>query len=131
MSEEDVEVVRRSYERGGSGELPFECWHPDAVIENVPDFPITGPYFGHAGLAQWRADIAEVVKDLRIELLEVIDAGPRHVVSVQRASGRARHTDLDVNVEWAALYRLENGQIVHAWGYRSKDEALEAAGLSE
>jgi len=129
MSQENVEVVRRAFRPDEAGEVPVELWHPEAVIDNVPDFPITGPYVGHDGLRRWRADIAEVVNDLRIVLEEVIDVDPQHVVSVQRATGRARHTDLEVELEWAALYRLENGRIVHAWGYRSKEQALEAAGL--
>ena len=38
---------------------------------------------------------------------------------------------LDTNVEWAAVWTIRGGKALRAQGYRSKAEALEAAGLAK
>ena len=88
MSQENLEIVRRAWQAVTSdGDLPFELWDADLRIENMPEFPIRGPYDGHQGLVRWRDDLAEVIEDLRLEVNEVIDLDEEHVLSVQRALG--------------------------------------------
>jgi ketosteroid isomerase-like protein len=61
----------------------------------------------------------------------LIDAGEDKVIVVTRISGRAKLSGVEADLTYAALYKLRDGKI--AWGreYWTRDEALEAAGLSE
>jgi ketosteroid isomerase-like protein len=130
MSQENVEVVRRAWHavRPGHG-LPFELWDVNLRIENMPEFPIQGPYDGHEGLARWREDLVEVIEDMRFEVKEVIDLGEERILSVQRTLGRASHTGIKMDVLWAAVLTLREGKIVHAQGYWTPEQAREAVGL--
>jgi ketosteroid isomerase-like protein len=132
MSQENVDLVRRVWEVISSdGDLPFELWDANLRIENMPEFPIRGPYEGHQGLARWRDDLAEVIEDLRFEVKEVIGLDEEHVLSVQRALGRASYTGITMDHVWASVLTLRKGKIVHARGYWTPEQAREAAGLSE
>jgi ketosteroid isomerase-like protein len=131
MSQENVDVVRRSWAGVSShGELPFELWDEDLRIDNMPEFPIKGPYEGHEGLAQWRDDISEVIEDLRFDVKEIIDLDDGRVLSIQRATGRAVHTGIEMDVLWASVLTLRKGKIVHAQGYWTPEQARAAVGLS-
>ena len=130
MSQENMDVVRRAWESVSShGDLPFELWDEDLRMENMPEFPIQGPYDGHKGLARWRQDISEVIEDLRFDVEEVIDLDEERVLTVQRALGRGSHTGLEIDVLWASVLTLREGRIVHAQGYWTPEQAREAVGL--
>jgi ketosteroid isomerase-like protein len=132
MSQENVDLVRRSWRAVSSdGELPFELYDADLLIQNMPEFPIQGPYDGHEGLAQWWEDLTEVIEDLRFEVKEVIDLGDERVLSVQRALGRATHTGIEMDVLWASVVTLREGKIVRLQGYWTPEQAREAVGLRE
>jgi ketosteroid isomerase-like protein len=132
MSQENMDLVRRSWQSVSSdGELPFELYDADLRIENMPEFPIQGPYDGHEGLAQWWEDLIEVIEDLRFEVKEVIDLGDERVLSVQRALGRATHTGIEMDVLWASVVTLREGKIVRLQGYWTPEQAREAVGLRE
>jgi ketosteroid isomerase-like protein len=132
MSQENVDLVRRSWQAVSSdGELPFGLYDADLRIENMPEFPIQGPYDGHEGLAQWWEDLIEVIEDLRFEVKEVIDLGDERVLSVQRALGRATHTGIEMDVLWASVVTLREGKIVRLQGYWTPEQAREAVGLRE
>jgi ketosteroid isomerase-like protein len=132
MSQENVDLVRRSWRAVSSdGELPFELYDADLRIQNMPEFPIQGPYDGHEGLAQWWEDLTEVIEDLRFEVKEVIDLDDERVLSVQRALGRATHTGIEMDVLWASVVTLREGKIVRLQGYWTPEQAREAVGLRE
>jgi ketosteroid isomerase-like protein len=132
MSKENVDVVTRAWQAVSShGDLPFDLWDEDLRIDNMPEFPIRGPYEGHKGLARWREDVAEVIEDLHFEVKEVIDLGEGRVLSVQRARGSAAHTGIEFDVLWASVLTLRDGKIVHAQGYWTPEQAREAVGLPE
>jgi ketosteroid isomerase-like protein len=66
-----------------------------------------------------------------VEPLEVIDAGQDQVVAVFRNSGRAKLSGVETDLTFAALYTVREGKIARGREYWTRDEALEAAGLSE
>jgi ketosteroid isomerase-like protein len=59
-----------------------------------------------------------------------IDCGDEILVFV-RSEARARTTDLEINEPWAHLITVRDGKIVRFEQFRSRAEALEAAGLEE
>jgi ketosteroid isomerase-like protein len=135
MSQENVEVVRRWWAAfNKDGTPPLELCHERIEIRNPASFPNRGPYRGHDGVHEWMADTMEVIDELHIEVDEVIDVGDGEtVVSVQRTLGVGRYTRLpsDLAPPWAAVWTVRSGKALRAQGYRTRDEALEAAGLRE
>jgi ketosteroid isomerase-like protein len=63
--------------------------------------------------------------------MELIDAGEDQVIAVGRISGRAKLSGVETDLTSAALYTIRDGKIARGREYWTKDQALEAAGLSE
>jgi ketosteroid isomerase-like protein len=62
----------------------------------------------------------------------LIDAGDDRVVIYLRYGGRSRRGGVEIPPEYfAILIRLRHGKIAHAVEYGTKQEALDAVGLSE
>ena len=59
------------------------------------------------------------------------DAGEDNVVAVIRISGRAKLSGVETDLTYAALYTLRDGKVARGREYWTREEALEAAGVSE
>ena len=55
----------------------------------------------------------------------------QRVLTENRSQGHFRETGLPIDLRWASIFSVRNGKVVHAAGYLSAREALEAVGLSE
>ena len=67
-----------------------------------------------------------------VSLEEVIDAGSEDVVAVLTYSGRGRTSGIEVAiVRMGGVFTIKKGKVVRAAWFRTRSEALEAAGLSE
>ena len=130
MSEETVEVVRRVIaflnETGEAG--PLELYDPGVTLTTRGDVGGPETFAGHQGMAdavEWFADAWERTEAHIEELIEVGGV----VVAVVRIKLRSREgVDLEVEEGWA--YWLRGGKLVRIEQHGSKEEALEAAGLS-
>ena len=131
MSEQNVEIMRKLFERlNQTGFQPEELWHPDGVLVNFRESPIPGPYLGYEGLRRWREDLFEVVKEGRFDVESLTDAdGANAVVAKVRLRGRARHTDIEVDVPFSITAWIRGGRLSRTESYIDHDEALAAAGL--
>ncbi len=128
MSLANVEVVRRAYAFLERGELPLEVSDPAIRLDNIAESPIPGPYFGHEGLHRWWEELVETAPGLRLELAEVIDVGDDRIVGVLRWYGTPLVEQMP---PWAAVHWVRGGLIFRTAGYLTKQQALEAVGLSE
>ncbi len=140
MARSNVEVVRRIYElaqdnwdRAKAGETDWtdnpiwELWHPDAVLEEVAEFPDAAVYRGHAGIVRWWIAFFDVYEDIRIEVRELIPVGDRVVVQFHQWLRSREGVELEQDV--TNVWTLRDGRAVHVKGYRDRAEALEAVGL--
>ena len=73
----------------------------------------------------------DTFESFKVEPLEMIDAGQGQVVAVFRNSGRAKLSGVEVELTFAVVYTLSDGKIARGREYWTRDEALQAAGLSE
>jgi ketosteroid isomerase-like protein len=130
MSQENVEIVRRSYEAWNHGDV-------DAGSEDfAPDFELDmsraiGTDRGIYSLNQARRLQEEFLEALEIVQVgaEYIDAG-EHVVITW--SNRLRGRDgIEVQARGTWLCTIRDGLIVRICLYQGVQEALEAAGLRE
>ena len=130
MSQENVEIVRRWFAAIAEGELASDLWDADLIVDNIPEFPVTGPYRGYEGLQRWWDYLAEVVEGARLQLDEATrldDEGPD-----DPAAGRdMADTRIPVDAPWAAIWIVRRGKLCRVSGYATRKQALEAAGLSE
>jgi ketosteroid isomerase-like protein len=134
MSEENVKTVRDAAEAFKRGDL--DAWAryvADDIdyraVEGAPDDH--GPIHGKDALRAYVQDWQDTFDDVTSEPVELIDAGEDNVIAVIRISGRAKLSGVVTDLTYAALYTLRDGKIARGREYWTRDEALDAAGLSE
>jgi ketosteroid isomerase-like protein len=134
MSQENAEVVGAAYEafaqRGVDGFLEYLTEDVDhRAMEGAPDD--RGPMHGKEALRAYVQDWLDTFDGFTARPVELIDAGENQVVAVIRISGRAKLSGVETDLTYAAVYGIRDGSIARGREYATRDEALEAAGLSE
>jgi uncharacterized protein len=134
MSEENVKTVRKAaaaYKRGDLDAWIEYCTDDIdyRAVEGAPDDH--GPIHGKDALRAYLQDWLDIFDDFKVEPVELIDAGGDKVIAVLRSSGRAKLSGAETHLTYAALYTFRDGKIARGREYWTRDEALEAAGLSE
>jgi ketosteroid isomerase-like protein len=134
MSQENVEIVIdgvAAYNRGDLDALS-EQWTDD-IDHRAAEGAIDdrGPIHGKDAMRAYMQDWLDTFDPLTVEPLEVIDAGENQVVAVLRFAGRAKLSGVDTDLTYAVIYTLRDGKIARGREYWTRDQALEAAGLSE
>jgi ketosteroid isomerase-like protein len=134
MSQENVEVVRRTYvewERGNmqagvelfDPAISFESFMPDANERIVANGPEEVEAFMREFLGQWR--------DFRLigEEFRAVGSDKVFAAGYQTASGRQSGVAVEDTI--FSVWTFRNGKVVHLLFDRDRQKALEAAGLSE
>jgi ketosteroid isomerase-like protein len=144
MSQENVELVRRTYEvinaigRTDSEfvdpeELAPDLWarlDPDFELHDRPDIPDARVYRGREASKEFWQKIQQLFSELRWEPREFIDLD--HAVVVEtRVMVVGRGSDVRIDADETDVFWFRDGLIVRLQGFPTRDEALEAAGLSE
>jgi ketosteroid isomerase-like protein len=134
MSEENVGVIRRGMAVINEGRLKpvlefiDEFVDPDMELRvgRLPDVDRGG------GRERVKAFWAEIMGtfEWRFEADELIDAGDA-VILVARLIARGRESGAEVTDPIAMVYGFRDGRVISTDAYKTKREALEAAGLSE
>jgi ketosteroid isomerase-like protein len=134
MSRENVAAVEAAYEalaRGGLDQF-IEHWTDDLdhrSIEGAPDD--RGPIHGRNAMRAYVQDWIDLFDNFRIEPVELIDAGGNRVVAVLRFGGRTRRGAVDTDQTMGAVFEIRDGKIARGREYGTRNQALDAAGLSE
>jgi len=130
MSQENVEIIRASLEAAqqGEAEAALSYYSEDVVWHNRP--PEVGPYHGREGVVRAIAGFAEHFDDYWLEADRFVDAGDQ-VVLLWRQGGTGKSSGASIEEEGATVFNLEDGSIYRVQVYSDRDEALEAARLSE
>jgi ketosteroid isomerase-like protein len=134
MSRENVAAVDAAYQalaRVGLDRF-IERWTDELdhrSIEGAPDD--RGPIHGKDAMRAYVQDWIDLFDDFRIEPVELIDAGENRVVAVLRFGGRARRSGVRTDQILGAVFEIRKGKIARGREYATRDQALEAAGLSE
>jgi ketosteroid isomerase-like protein len=123
MSQENVEVVRRGYERYSKGDAE---WVSTLFSEKA-----TGTLTGPAGFLRSASESVAVFDDFHVEVADVIDAGDA-VIALVRISGKGRASGALLETHLAHLWVFgDDGKVIRGEVHRSTNDALQAVGLAE
>jgi ketosteroid isomerase-like protein len=131
MSQENVEMVRAALDAANRGE-----W--DAMVKDAaPDFEFDfsrarGPdhgVYGRDELIDMLSGVDEQWESVRREADEFIEAGEQ-VVTPLTSYHRGRD-GIELQAHVAVVWTFREGALVHFSFYQERQEALEAAGLSQ
>ena len=131
-----MEIVRRIYEASGDAETVLALYDPD-IEWDMTRHPMSqmlqqkALVHGHAELRGWFHEWYAEFEDFEHHLVELIDAGDDHVVSIGTDTGRGRASGVEVNRRIAGVWRLRSGKVTQVVWFDRPEQALEAAGLSE
>jgi ketosteroid isomerase-like protein len=132
MSEENVEIVRRSFlgfnDRGVEAFL--ENLAPDAEFHPPKESFEPGIYRGPDGVRTYWERIGETFKERRVESVDMIEVDDARVIAVVKGFVKTPHFEGEVEMNWAYLVTMHDGLITRAVGFTDRAQALEAAGLS-
>ena len=131
MSEENVDLVRRGYEYfARTGETDASVYAPDVEWHSAVEDPGQEIVHGVEGVNRLIADVEEAMDDFRTEPFEFLDAGDKVVAGlIHRGRGKGSSAEVEMR-EWN-VFLIREGRIVWVHEYREREDALEAAGLSE
>jgi ketosteroid isomerase-like protein len=137
MSQENVEIVRRSFEGFQAG---IERGDPGAGSEDFADdfewivpTPLDGRsvWSGREGFVEFIRTWTEQFEDWSIRVERLIDAGGDRVVALTYQSATGKESGVPVELNLGMVCEIEAGRLARVTNYLSHAEALEAAGLSD
>ncbi len=136
MSQENVEVVRRSAEafnRQDARELAALCEDDVEIIFGMFTGVDAGgtPYRGTEFWSSYFARLNDTWEEWNLEEVEIFDAGDDQVAAVYRVVGKGRASGVPVERVAGGAFTLRNGKLSRVRSYLDPNEALEAVGLSE
>jgi ketosteroid isomerase-like protein len=138
MSKENVEIVREAMDAYNLGDKDGWAKFMDPELETfpVPEFPEPGPLIGPGAAWDFYQQFGDTMTASKLyetagfETAELIDAGER-VVACQRTPLRGRGSVDEMEVKLWGVHTFDQGRWVRTQWFWDRDEALEAAGLSE
>jgi ketosteroid isomerase-like protein len=132
MSEANIETTRAAfaaYSRGDFNEV-LESWAPDALLDwtNSHGFD-SGVYRGHGEIRAFWERFFAMFEKVRVEIVDLRDVGDGLLIAENVAYLRGRD-GIEVEARSTFLIRRRDGLTTSLTLYQSRQEALEAAGLS-
>ena len=129
MSEENVELVRRSYEQAAQGDFSWIDQLPeDFEFVTSPDAPDAGAYRGKEAKI-WTKSWIDSFEGMTMEASDITDAGDKVFLEI-RQRGRPGGGESAVEGRWWQVITFRERLPVKSELYPDRDEALESAGLS-
>jgi hypothetical protein len=108
MSQENVEIVRRSFERISEGRPAWDLYAEDFQLVNLPDAPWQ-PSPGRKGLQEWVDFSNDVAEEWGADLVEIEALDPERVLMIATWWG-FRATGIRDDVSIAQVVTLAEGK---------------------
>jgi ketosteroid isomerase-like protein len=130
MSEERVDVIRRTWERWNSGEREINASdaHPDIVIRSAMT---NAEYHGYDGWRSWIAEIDDQFGDWHLSIDQIQDASEDQILVLGTVHVRGRTSGVEFDQPMGWLLRFAGERVIELQNIPDHAQALEAAGLSE
>jgi ketosteroid isomerase-like protein len=107
---------------------------PNVVYHPRADEPDPSPHVGRDAYERLVSGFFESFAEVTFEVLELIDAGDHVIVSTVLHAvlhGQESASAAGVSDTYVFVFKSRDGLVVEGWEYRTKQEAVEAVGLSE
>ena len=133
MSQENIAVAREAIEAWNAGEMERlrDCYDPDAVMtfDSSANWPEPGPFIGRDAIMREFSRVRDAFDVDSLNLVGDLLAAEDRVVAHATWRGTGRGPQGELEMAW--VLTLRNRLIVRADIFLNRDDALEAAGLSE
>jgi len=132
MSQENVEIVKRIFERWAAGDFVAGLTDlaPDAAFVVRHPFPEAVETAGWEGIREYMRRFLDNWESYAVEARDLRAVGDIVVAdAVQRGKGKA--SGIDMEQRFFMLFTFQGGKIVRIESILERDKALEAAGLRE
>jgi ketosteroid isomerase-like protein len=130
----NVEIARRAWEAWSGGDFDglFALLSPNVVFDtsHLRDWP-EPEYVGHTGFRRFLTEWLEVWEAFEVGVDELVAAPDGRVVSVFWQRGKGRTSGLAMDVKWALISMIRDDKVLRIDVYESRQQALEAVGLTE
>jgi ketosteroid isomerase-like protein len=134
VSQENVEVVRRTWDAWTRGDLDgvLALCCEDLVFDttHIRDWPEPG-YMGHDGFRRFLTEWLEVWDGFEVGVDDHLPASDGRVVTLFWQRGKGRHSGLSMEVTWALISTVRGERNARGEVYEDRAEALKAVGLEE
>ena len=133
MSQENVEIMRKGMYAWNQHDAGLWLSYAAPDVEWMPAGPAAVErtvYRGHDEVASGFAAIWQTWEVFHLEEAQIRDLGDS-VLWLGRVKLRGSASQIDLDQEFAAHTRLQDGQVIAVRTFLTWREALEAAGLSE
>jgi len=128
MSSENVEWIRAGFEAHNRGDVDalVAVYHPEAVFETL----LLGTHHGNESIRVIYEENQKTMSGYDVVPVELIDAGDK-VVAVAQAVGAGQASEIALDEAFAFVFTFKDGLVIREQAFRNKQEAVEAAGLSD
>ena len=130
MSQENLELIRAGFAAHNRGDLDalVEVYDPDVVFETL----LLGTHHGNEAIRLIYEENQKTLSGYDVVPVELIDSGDQVVaVAEVKGVGPVSQIAMEDRDRFAFVFTIKNGRVVREQAFRNRDEALEAAGLSE
>jgi ketosteroid isomerase-like protein len=137
MSQDNVEIVRRILAANRSGPHGETTGIVLALADPKVEFrsritAVEGAeYLGHEGVRRYHDDMADAFRAWHNEAAEIIEVSPDAVLVDNVFHGTGKDSGMEVELRSAIVFVVSEGRATRCFSYPTREEALEAAGLSE
>jgi ketosteroid isomerase-like protein len=137
MSRENVEIARRACEAAWRRPKPdFDTLnalaHPDHEMFTVQSLVEGGGYRGARGFREWLASWGEMFgEDWEASVTQTTPVDDERVLVTGWMKARGVRGGVPVEQEFWVVMRVHEGRVIRSAVHTDRDQALEAAGLSE
>ncbi len=134
MSVDKVELVREICALWSRGDLEatLALVRPSARWEPSGRFIGSGrTYHGHAGVQEFWALFREPWKEISLEPLEFTEVDERRLLTRTRFRGTGRASGIVTETELFVVWTVDSGEVSRYQSFAERDQAIEAAGLTD
>ena len=133
MSEEQVEIVRRTMEAASHRDLEtMDGLISEGFIFNSTFAASEGRTFqGHKGIRDYFDSLEDSFDDFSVDVEEILDAPGDQVVLLCWVRGKGRVSGVPVERLFGQVWTVSGGLTRRIDSYPDPNDALEAAGLSK
>jgi ketosteroid isomerase-like protein len=129
MAGENVELVRRAFDRWNSGDREIR---PDEVDDEVELHSVLlgGVVRGPDGFRRWFLEIDQQFVEWRSEIAELREVDRDRLLALGTIHLRGRESEVEFDQPMAWLIDFRDGKVIRLEMFPTHSQGLEAAGLS-